>query len=62
MWLRAAKIGMIIEEARKKAVPVQKDWMASPPRSLVRAGKAMLREVASRAAANVREEIATKAR
>ncbi len=61
MWLSAAKIGIMMEDARKNAVPVQNDWSAVPLRSPVNAGRAMLRDVASRAAARVNEEIATKA-
>lgn len=55
-------MGMRIAEVIKNDVPAQKASMAEPPSSFVMIGKAMLRDVASTAAARVNDEMATNAR
>jgi len=49
-------------EVIKNDVPAQKASIAEPASSLVMIGKAMLRDVASIAAARVRDDMATNAR
>ena len=52
-WLRAAITGWKTAEVTRKEVPDQKAWIAVPCSFWVMMGSAILRDVASRAAASV---------